>query len=239
MHKFSNDDCKFFGARTPEKQESTDRCRTCNAERHDLFVACTKESAELIGTSVLVDQSITSQNGNESFDVSFKHSNWRTKRRETKMADETPIQQQPIKPKVQTTAGVLGIAKTMIAEGKSTEEIMAALITAYQRAGKTPRQAKHNAQSCLFNARKKIKQTQEKTGNPTLAESPGTIQSTEKSTQKTGDQTDTIETYSNPPIATEEVKPADTIAADDIPGEFEQQVDGEYTDDGRPLGTQD
>lgn len=140
-------DCKFFGARTQEKRESTNRCKDCLTSTPSMYKSCTIESNKLIMTPVGVGSKPADEEMNDNEKSNVK---------EKKMSEDTPIQSKPVTPKVASTAGVLGIAKKMLAENKSTEEIMTALIAEYQKAGKNPRQAKHNAQSCLFNARKKL-----------------------------------------------------------------------------------
>ena len=52
------------------------------------------------------------------------------------------------------TKGVLKTAKEMFTAKKTYKEIFDALVTIYVTKGRTPAQAKHNAQSTCFNAMK-------------------------------------------------------------------------------------
>jgi hypothetical protein len=61
--------------------------------------------------------------------------------------------------------GVLGMAKIMLLGGKSGDEVLKALIARYLEAGKDAKQAKHNAQSTLFHAKRRVNPTQ-KTKTP-------------------------------------------------------------------------
>ncbi len=57
---------------------------------------------------------------------------------------------------VNKVEGILKAAKDMLSLNKPTKEIFETLIGLYIKAGKDPKHAKHNAQSTLFNARKKL-----------------------------------------------------------------------------------
>jgi len=247
MSKYSNEDCKFFGARTPEKQESTNRCRRCKEQTPDMFRECTIETNELLNTSVFIDRdgNTTVRMGRpdpvERGDEPVARSSnavRRVKRQEKpKMADETtnPTQSQPATPKVKSTAGVLNIAKTMLADGKSNETIMQALIAAYMATGKDAKQAKHNAQSCLFNAKKKLEPKAPKAA-------PAPVPTTETAaTIPTAPVTEApvavvpVEKEPGPEVEVEETTTNGTPVDDG----GETEVDGSYTDDdGNPLGTE-
>jgi len=140
-----------------------------------MYRDCTIDTNELLNTLVFtdIDGKIVVQVGHESLNNESVNNVKCIKRQEKKkMSDETTnptqSQPQPAAPKVKSTAGVLSIAKKMITEGKDTEVIMQALIAAYMSGGKDAKQAKHNAQSCLFNARKKLAPKAAKT-DPTPA----------------------------------------------------------------------
>jgi hypothetical protein len=228
MLKFSNQDCKFFGTMTEEKKGSRQRCTWCKANNPDMHFECVtsyKELSEYIESIDKRDVAMTkvcrlvtkTEEGPPTRRV--KHV------QESKMTNETPIQ--PTTPKIKSTNGVLAIAKSMLVDGKPIEQIMSALITEYRRAGKTAKRAKHNAQSCLFNARKKLK-------NET-AVTPG---STPEVNEKTnvgepvtfmGIPIPVVNEFEN--LVKDEIAPEVNMEEDEVMEETEQQDEGGYTDE--------
>lgn len=230
--------CEFFGARTPEKQATTRRCKQCLVDTPDLFNECARETAKLLDVSIILDtdgNSVRVSNFvmprviRREKPVEIKASKRRDKHQEKKMNDEVmqtaaqgPIPKQVAKTKPWTTAGVLNIAKRMLFESKSTEEIMSALIAEYQRGGKDAKQAKHNAQSCLFNARKKLKKELDGAG---------------KASAPTITPEELVPDKVNTPQAVEVIgqPPTGATIVDDT--EVEQPSDGSY-DDSNPTVTE-
>lgn len=213
MSKFSNRDCKFFGTMTEEKKGSRQRCTWCKANNPDMHFECItsyKELSEYIESIDKRDVAMTKMCRLVTKTEEGPPTRRVKRVQESKMTNETPIQPiQPMTPKVKSTNGVLAIAKNMLIEGKPTEQIMSALITDYQRAGKTPKQAKHNAQSCLFNARKKLY------GGTSVKPQEPTPEVNEKTDEQIKD----------------EIAPEVNMREDEVTEETEQQDEYTYTDE--------
>jgi hypothetical protein len=68
---------------------------------------------------------------------------------------EKAVEKPKRKPAV-VTKGVLELAKDLIRGGKSDREVIEGLIVKYTEAGKSAKQAKHNALTTLFHAHKRV-----------------------------------------------------------------------------------
>lgn len=146
-------DCKFFGTRTEEKRTSATRCIECKKNSPKTFNNCIITSNELMNTSVLLDK-----DGNT---IIKKHEiEPEIEEKPMEETNQTPSADQE-KKEVKKTAGVLNFATKLITDGKTDQETLAALIEIYTKSGKSAKQAKHNAQSTLFNAKKKLSKENE------------------------------------------------------------------------------
>jgi hypothetical protein len=235
MLKFSNQDCKFFGTMTEEKKGSRQRCTWCKANNPDMHFECVTSYRELSEYIESIDKKDVAMTKMCRLVTKTEEGppTRRVKRvQESKMTNETPIQPiQSTTPKIKSTSGVLAIAKSMLVDGKPIEQIMSALITEYQRAGKTAKQAKHNAQSCLFNARKKLKNETAVTPGPTS----GTVQQTNVGEPVTfmGIPLPVVNEFEN--LVKDDIAPEVNMEEDEVTEETEQQDEDGYTDESGDL----
>jgi hypothetical protein len=150
--------CRRFGSRTFDERMTFHICQVCQKESLEIFLDCAKKSDELfegmdeiLNTSVLVDSEGKTFQRLEIIEKEDPMTDEQVNQEETK--------EEPKKKRV-VTGGVIKVVKDMLAEGKSDKEIMKHIIELGQNDGKTPRQAKHNAQSAIFNAKKAMKKVQ-------------------------------------------------------------------------------
>jgi hypothetical protein len=226
-----NGKCLLFGART-EDTEKLRRCTKCKNDTPDLYALCTKESEKLLSTSTVVVNGVTKNvimpGRVDGFGSIIK-------------GEDVPVKEKPVtnkitrkaKEKVMTnenvaktnkSGGAVGLAKKLLSEGKKDGDILAALIQYYIDAGRDAKKAKHNAQSALFNAKKK----------PTAKVSAPKVDAVVVAGKSKGV---TTEVTAAKDAGLEVIESAETQVVD--AGE-EEIVDAEpFTDDdGNPLGTE-
>jgi hypothetical protein len=147
--------CKFFGFMVPEDRAVRKRCQTCKKEDILKYKLCVEEADKILNTTILPGdggESETEEETNMSDELVQGRANG-VKEQVDQNSDE--IEKASVKTP-QKVVGVLDTAKSMLMESKEDGEIITKLISFYMSAGKTAKQSKHNAQSCLFNAKKKL-----------------------------------------------------------------------------------
>lgn len=163
--------CRFFGAITPERREKRRKCKICMDEHQKVFSDCIKVMNEILGTEILIigGEEITNKlnikdRGNEMNeninDVNVTSGDsCGVDKKVVKIDGESftvPKHGKGSRAHVKETKGVFDLAKKLVRDGKSDQEALVELINAYTSAGKNPKQAKHNAQSILFHAKKRV-----------------------------------------------------------------------------------
>ena len=158
--------CSFLGARTEETAKSR-KCNRCQVNTPEVYKKCTKESDRLLSTSTIVGANGVTKNAI----IPGRFNTFGSIIDETVVVKEKPVESNKVtkrkvnqKVKAMTekngvkavkSGGAVGLAKKLLNEGKNDGEVLAALIQYYITAGRDAKKAKHNAQSALFNAKKK------------------------------------------------------------------------------------
>lgn len=145
-------DCKFFGVTTPEVRSKRKICKKCAIDNPRVYLDCIDETNKLLSLPVdLIDGE--QEMNDEISEVSVEQSGI------NQVANPQVINVEPEKPKRKpavVTKGVLELAKDLIRSGKSDREVIEGLIVKYTEAGKSAKQAKHNALTTLFHAHKRV-----------------------------------------------------------------------------------
>jgi len=160
--------CVMFGCVDGKTAQQSPKCKQCAEINSELYKKCTEEGSILLNRSVRVDS-----NGKTIIGTSNKQSITKplttkkvTERGKKHMEPEKEKLEQTEKKKTEKkkttvvrggqTVGILETAKNFLLEGKSYNDVLQSLIVIYLGTGRNPQKAKHNAQSTVFNALKRL-----------------------------------------------------------------------------------
>jgi hypothetical protein len=166
-----DESCVAFGLYNGTNQNATSACLECKKLNKKLFNACIKSGKEFMGVNVAVgrgDKTFTTTKAINNT-LKIKPRKERTKKmvpeqdksKTDKDSDTYSWVSPPITKKKQVvrsgqTVGVLETAKKLLTEGKSYNEALGTLIGIYMAVLRDPKRSKHNAQSTVFNALKRL-----------------------------------------------------------------------------------
>lgn len=164
-----NPKCVVFGCYNGDDQNTSTICQDCKKKNEKLFNACIKAGIELLSMSVTVDDSGKTIFKKGGLDSPFKikpRGDVKKMKPEKKNVvqcncgeceSEHPRPDGPAQVvRSGQTVGVLDTAKKLLSEGKSYNDALKALINVYMGVLRDPKRAKHNSQSTLFNAMKRL-----------------------------------------------------------------------------------
>jgi len=166
--------CVMFGCVNEETSKQSPRCKQCAKINPELYKECMKEGNILLNTNIRVDV-----NGKTFTEIKLPNKRSIIKPTERNERHMEPKVEKPEQMKTndninltknleQTgdkkttvvrggqTVGILETAKKLLLEGKSYNDVLQSLIAIYMGVGRDAKRAKHNAQSTVFNAMKRL-----------------------------------------------------------------------------------
>jgi hypothetical protein len=173
-HKPGDESCVFFGATSHESAIGTPPCQECKKKAIKVYNSCVSLGNELLRTSVGVDKNgktFTKIGSLNEFSLikplAIKKVTERGKKHVETEQPKSEIDKSleavtPPKTEKKTVVrdgqaiGVLETAKKLLTDGKSYKEVLGTLIGIYMNVSREPKKAKHNAQSTMFNAMKRL-----------------------------------------------------------------------------------
>ena len=155
--------CVVFGLYDGEEQNKSSACLECKKANKKLFNACIKSGIKFMGNNVATldeFQVIKPKEINKAYKRMKKHMGPEQEKPQMNKDLEICINP-PTTDKKQVvrggqTVGILVTAKKLLSEGKSYKEVLGTLIGIYMAVLRDPKRAKHNAQSTIFNALKRL-----------------------------------------------------------------------------------